>query len=242
MNTLGILITFVVSVAGLFEPAASTSLDQIKTQCVQRCALFTSLSGHIRIFMEAASNKINITSNTHGTYEQLRREGSLLVRCELTSTVTQETNGRTKSDESTLLTISDGRFTHTLSTQPKKPPSATRTLTMPSQTVLADAAFLDGLGRDHHIRVLPDETLDKTEVWVLEAIPKNPARAFIAKTIYYIAKDTGIRIRSTGHDSTGRRIQLTEFTEIKLDPPIKPNRFVFKAPAGVSIVDLTPSR
>ena len=224
------------------KPAGPTSFQDFKASCIQSGSRHKSVSGNMRITMEAMAGKKKTFTEIRGAYEHLNGARGLLVRGEFTSTVTQEIGGVPYSDTTKVLTISDGRFAYTLSELQGQPPNATRNIQVPSQTALADEPFLNGLSQAFDIRVLPDELVDNKPVWVLEAKPKNPARALITKTIYYIAKDSGLRIRSTGHDATGKRVQLTELTDIKLDPPLKPERFVFKAPPGVRVVDLSPSK
>ncbi len=218
-----------------------TSFDQVKSASSQHCREIHSLTGKIRIDTESSTQQLTVHSEALGSYEHLvRKDGKLLFRVDLQNKVTQSANGRSASIDQSVSTISDGHFSYTLTTQPGQPATALRNLPKPSQTVLGDEAFFDGLSRGYHVRVLPDEKIDGKDVWVLEARPKAPGR--VAKTIHYIQKDHGIRVRSTGHDATGKRVQLTELSDIKIDPPLKQDRFVFKAPAGVKIVDMTQQR
>lgn len=238
---------FVLLLFGIAQPQPSTpavaSFDTVKSASSQHCQQFHTLTGKIRIDTVSSTQQVSIHTEALGSYEHLvRKDGKLLFRVDLHNKVTQSANGRSAAVEQSVSTISDGHFAYTLTTQPGQPATALRNLPKPSQTVLADEAFFDGLSRGYHVRVLPDEKIDGKEVWVLEARPKAPAPGRAAKTIHYIQKVSGIRIRSTGHDATGKRVQLTELSDIKIDPPLKQDRFVFKAPAGVKIVDLTQQR
>jgi outer membrane lipoprotein-sorting protein len=193
-----------------------------------------------------SDSKINATTtiqaHANGAYEHLRRKGRLMFRVDLKNTVTQIVRDQKSFGEQSVQTISDGKYAYTLSTSAGQPPSATRATPKPGQTVLADEAFFDSLERDFVLKVLPEETINSIPVWVLEAVPRPRSSGKVAKAVYYLTKDSGIRIRSTNHDRAGKRIQLTELTDIKLDPPLNPDRFVFKAPPGVPVVDLSPPR
>ncbi|HKQ49297.1 MAG TPA: hypothetical protein VJZ71_14595 [Phycisphaerae bacterium] len=243
MSALAFFVMTVLSTAQPPQEATPPStIEQIKNTCRQQAAAHKSLAANITISTDLFASNAQIRSHATGTYEHLRSKGRLLFRVDLKNAVTQTAAGRTAVVDQTIQTVSDGKYAYTISTTAGQPPSATRAQPMPSQTVLADEAFFASLERDFNFRILPDANIESHEVWVLETVPKTRAPGRPAKTIYYLTKESGIRIRSTGHDATGKRIQLTELTDIKLDPPLKPERFVFKPPPGVPVVDLSESK
>lgn len=218
---------------------AEETVESIERQAIAACENHKTLSAKMRLTADLTMGAAEIRTESNGTYEHQRQGENVVFRAELKNVVTSKARGQERKVEQTVVTISDGEASYTLTIQPGIKPTATKGAPKPGQTVLADRHFFNSLKKQYDIRVLPDDEVEGKPAWALEATPRQPAPNQPAKSIYYIHKDSGIRVKNTGHDKTGRRIQLTALTDLKLDAPIDSKRFMLDIPDGVTIVDTT---
>lgn len=90
------------------------------------------------------------------------------------------------------------------------------------------------------LKLLPDETVDGKPCYVIEMTPASPAmRATMGRMVSYYVKKTGLSIKGVSYDTKGKVSSTTITTDVKVDEKIDPSQFVFKAPAGVTVQDMT---
>src|SRR5437870_3564910 len=76
--------------------------------------------------------------------------------------------------------------------------------------------------------------------YVIEMIAKNPiARQAMGRMVGYFDKDNFVQIKSMAYTTDGKVMGTSTTTDIKTDANIPADRFVFKAPAGVTVTDMT---
>lgn len=218
---------------------AEDSIETIRNQAIAACARHESVSGKIRISADMIIAGATVNSESNGTYEHLRRGEKILFRVDTKNVILSKLQKREGRVDQDITTISDGQYCFTLTERKGRKPTATKAAPQPGQTVLADQYFFQGIILRNELRILPDQKIEGKDTWVIEATPKIPDETQPAKSVYYIQKETGIRVKSTGHDATGKRIQLTALTDLKIDPKLDPRRFIMEIPDGVTIVDLT---
>lgn len=227
------------------EPAEvlkpTETLESVEAQCARRCREHASLTARLRLNKEINSPQGEVTIEAIGEYQHQRKGEKLMFRVELKNTVVTRSGGRESKVEQKVLTISDGQFSYNMAEMGGQVINATKSLSQPAQTMLADENFFKTLRTHYELRLMPEEQIDGQEVWVIEARPRRPAPGGPAKTMHYLLKEGGIRLRSTDHDASGRRIQLTGLSEIKFDEKIDPRRFIFTVPKDIKIMDLTGS-
>src|SRR5262249_17648891 len=94
--------------------------------------------------------------------------------------------------------------------------------------------------QNFNLKLLPDEKVDGKPCWAIELVIKDPAaRAMMGRTVTYYDKNNGIGVKSVTTDKDGKVTTTSTTTDIKLNADIKPDKFVFKAPEGVKVQDLT---
>ena len=89
------------------------------------------------------------------------------------------------------------------------------------------------------MKVLPDEKVDGKDTFVIEAVPKGLARQPVTKMKYYLEKENGTVVKLLGYDRAGSEIMSIVYSNIKINPEIDVSRFVFQAPEGVQVMDMT---
>jgi hypothetical protein len=111
---------------------------------------------------------------------------------------------------------------------------------MPDEPMmLTNQAYFDGLKKEYDLKLLPDETVDGKATWVIEAKAKQSIPGGPATLVSYFDKSNGMNIKIVGKDPGGKTVLTATTSDIKINPPLKPERFVFKAPEGVEVMDLT---
>jgi outer membrane lipoprotein-sorting protein len=177
-----------------------------------------------------------------GTYEQLSEGEVTKFRMDLKNSIVTESNHKiVESGQSSILVVCSGYLVYTL-TENQEEKNAVKNISKPSQCFATSKAFFDALFRENYVRLLPDDKVDGHEVWVIESTPKQMIGGQPVKTVHYILKDCGLRVKTTGHNVDGAQVQVSLLSDIKFDTGIKPDRFVFKAPSGVRIIDISQSR
>lgn len=109
------------------------------------------------------------------------------------------------------------------------------------------AAMLDSMyARHSSIKVLADEKVGGHDCYVLEGIDdwadedsEDDPMITVVKHVYWFAKDTGMPVKLAGYDGKGNTVVIGEYFDIKRNSDISGERFTYKAPANVNLVDAT---
>ncbi len=64
-------------------------------------------------------------------------------------------------------------------------------------------------------------------------------RSAAAEQFMYFEKATGMMVKMVGKDSAGKVMMETLTTDLKVNSSISADRFVFNAPEGVQVIDMT---
>jgi len=219
---------------------AGETIASVAHQAIQASKKHASVQAKLLMRMDVGTgDSKQLKSIGKGSYEQLSEGDVIKFRMDLKNNLVIETDTKIiDTPESSVSIVCNGLSVFTL-TDNMGEKSAVKNLSQPTQSLAASKAFFDSLFRENYVQLLPDEKLDGKEVWVIESKPKMLTRGRPVKTIHYILKDCGLRVKTTSHNEDGVQIQLTLLSEIKLDDPVPPERFVFNAPKGVRVVDLT---
>jgi outer membrane lipoprotein-sorting protein len=193
-------------------------------------AKFTSVT-HIEM------GEVVSDSKSHGTLELMRKGDKWLLRQEMKTVTTQKFGEQENKMEQEVLSIMDGEYAYTL-TDMAGQKMAFKTKIDPKTTGDPTSTF-ETLRKDHELKLLPEETIDGSKVYVIEATPKEKATAGYGKTVYYYQQESGVLVKMVAYGEDGKPQMTMTYTDIKLDVDIKPERFVFKAPPGVEVIDQT---
>ncbi len=219
--------------------ARSESVDDVQKKLVEAHAKMKSYSCKMKTVQNmdmGGGNKMS--SDYTGTVEWSRKGEKYLFRSEMKGNSVQNFGGQENKMEASATIICDGDMVYTLSTQ------MGQTMAMkqkPDGSMGGEPkkVFEDLLARNN-VKVLADEKVDGESCFVLEATPKDPAEAAtMSKTVMYFRKDVGINVKTVGFDKDGKEIFTNTSTDFKLNSEIDAARFVFKAPEGVQVMDMT---
>ncbi|MDO8629518.1 MAG: hypothetical protein Q7R41_03405 [Phycisphaerales bacterium] len=229
----------VVGVPGLVR---ADSIEDIQKKLVESHAKLKSYACKMKMvqnFDMGQGNKMQ--SDYAGTTEWMRKDDKFALRTDLKGTAIQSFGGQDNKMDMSVTMVCDGDTLYTLSTQMGQ---TMATKQKPDATLGGDPKkIMDDIVSKHNVKVMPDDKVDGETCFVIETTPKDPADAAnIAKTIMYFRKDIGVIAKTVGMDKDGKEVFTNTSSEFKINSDIAADRFVFKAPEGVQVMDMTGSQ
>jgi len=225
-------------VLGLVLPAAvADELATVEKKLTAAWKKHKSMTAEFTMVTKMEQPGFVMESKTEGTQEVMKKGDQLLFRLELaTSTVQKVGDQETKSEQKVTM-VSDGTYAYTLSEMMGQK-TVVKTKVDP-QSVGDPQAMFKFLRKDHTLKLLPEETIDGKKVFVIEATPKQAQPMAPSKSVYYFLQDDGALVKLVASDQAGKPMTTMTYTDVKSDVKIDPQRFVFKAPEGVQVIDQT---
>ena len=224
--------------ASLISVVRADPVEDVEKKLVEahsKMKSYTSKTKTVQNFDMGGGNKMS--SDYGGTVEWKRDGDKQKFRTEMKGTTNQSMGGTDNKMEVSVLMVSDGEFLYTLSEQMGQKMA---TKQKPDAAMTGDPKKLfEKIHADNTVSILPEEKVDGVSTVVFEVVPKNTADGPVAKSIMYFAKDTGINVKVVGKDKEGKDVFTNTSTDIKVNTEIANDRFVFKAPEGVQVMDMT---
>jgi len=217
--------------------AAGDDLKTVEKKIIGQWEKHKSMTAKFTMVSHMEMSGMVMDSKAEGPFEVMKKGGQCLARQEMKIITTQKFGDQESKTEQEVLLVVDGEFAYTL-TDMAGQKMATKAKIDPQMTGDPKATF-EWLRKDHELKLLPEETIDGNKVYVIEAKPKEKPSAGYGKSVYYYQQENGVLVKMVGHGVDGKPQMTMTFTDIKLDVDIKPERFVFKAPPGVQVIDQT---
>lgn len=231
-------------VAGLVFSAtasAADTLEDVEKKILAQAEKNRTLSARTATSSDIEAPGMRMKSQAEGTYEYARRGDKTLFRMESKSAGTTKFGDQpeTKSEDKTLA-IADGEFYYTL-TETAGQKMAMKMKLDPSKINVTGKEGFEQLHKDYNLKLLPDEKVDGHEAYVIEATPKKPKPGTTELTRFYYSKENGVLVKSAMESKAEQSKSKVTFSlsDVKPNADIKPERFVFKAPEGVVVMDMT---
>lgn len=220
--------------------ARADSLDDIKAQIRDKLGKLKSVQAKMKMTQDMNMGGMQYKTQSTGMYEVQNKGDRSPFHSEMVSKMETTMPGmEPQTRDGKLLSVSDGEFVWTLH-EADHQRMATKTRPTEAMGIFGDTRFLDTLEKEHDLKVMKDDKFEGKAVWVIEARPKKPVpMSPIARTEHSFQKETGLWVRAVAYDEKDKVISTTEVTDIKLNQTIPPERFVFKAPEGVQVQDMT---
>ena len=228
----------VVIVAG--PVLAGETLESVEKKIVEQWENHRSVSAEFTLTQEMEMGGAKIGSTTKGTYEHLKDGDRQLYRMDMTTNNVQDSGGQTMKSSSKAMVIDDGEFQYVLTEVQQMPePMAVKAKSDPTKVGGSGKAMFDSLRKEYDLKLMPDKTVDGESVYVIQGTPKATGPEGWAECLYHFRKDVGMPVKMVYLDKDGKVVQTLTYTNIKLNPKIDRDRFVFKAPEGVQVMDMT---
>jgi outer membrane lipoprotein-sorting protein len=178
-------------------------------------------------------------SQTEGTYYWMKKGDKFMFRTDMSGTSENTFGGQTVKSTDKTTSVCDGDHMYTLSEQDGQK-HAMKAEVPPGTGDMDVRSSFSEMRMEQDLKVLPDETVDGMDCFVIEATPKaeepdNP----ITRYVMYFDKKTGISPKSVFYDKAGKVAGEVTSTDVKVNVDIDPEKFVFKAPPGVEVMDMS---
>ncbi len=217
-------------------PALADPIDDVQKKIAAAAEKIKSMTADITMNMDMVHEQMTMKMSGNGTLEFMRKGSAHLSRSEMTTSM--DMGGGMPSMKSQVLTVTDGEYTYTLSEQMGQQMGTKMRIDPASQQVPSEKMF-DTMRERYTLKLLPDETIDGKQTYPIEATPKV-ADGQTGKSVFHFDQKTGMMVKMVTFGPDGSKpMQTTTITQIKTDVDIPADRFVFKAPPGVQIHDMT---
>lgn len=223
-------------VLGLTLAAATVSaetVEEVGKKISAASEKLNSFSAKIKVVTEMNQEGFSMVGTTEGTIELLRKGDYFLTRNEQKGVTQTTVGGNVTKQESSVLVIGDGTFTYTVSENAGTKSAQKYKMEKP------DVDPFKVLRTTSDLKVIPDSSSDGQAAWVIEATPKGDQAATQGKTILHFHKDSGQMIKMITIMPDGKPMNTMTYSDIKMNDKISPDRFVFTAPTGVEVQDMT---
>jgi outer membrane lipoprotein-sorting protein len=175
-----------------------------------------------------------LVTNSNGTFEYMLEGDKEKYRMDSSAELTL--GGQAAKSRQT--TVCDGEFLYVLTDQ-----EGQKTLTKQRATArpgwAGGARMLQELKTHHDLALLPDERVGDEDSYLIEATSRTGGLNSPPKMRMFFSKKTGILLKMMGLDEASMPMMTLTYQDVRINPGIDPSRFVFEAPAGVTMVDQT---
>jgi len=211
--------------------ASAETIEEVGKKIAAASEKTKSFSAKTKMVTEMKQPGFSMTSTNQGTTEMLRKGETFLIRMENKGVTQTDVGGNVTEQETSVLTINDEAFSYTYSEAAGMKSAQKTKLGKPPTDPFA------GWRESADLKVLPDATVEGLACWVLEATPKTAEGQ--GKSVMHFHKDSGQMLKMVTYAPDGKPMNTMTFTDIKINGAISPDRFVFKAPPGVEVLDLS---
>lgn len=244
-RTLGI-VSAALLVLSLSTPLFGETLEEVEKKISDMQAKYKSIQIKSKHKQDLVTEDMTIKDEGETTAEYKRKgEKGYQARVESKSKGTRKLKDKEeeKTEMSTLM-VHDGEYMYILTITPEQKSAMKQKPDAKSDLNPFDAAQLfKEQHKNFNIKLLPDETIEGKAVYAIETTPKKgDENPILGKSISYYDKKTGISVKTIAYNPQGKPYLTSITTEVKLDSDIPDSRFVFKAPEGVQVFDMTKAQ
>ena len=216
---------------------AEDSLEAIAKRLEEVGSKLKSMSATQIVEVQSESADFKMVSHTSGKYEYMRKGDTTMWRLESETTSVSTVAGKDVKMEQKMTMVCDGKFNYTVSEMMGQK-TAMKSAIQKNITSVAGKGFFETLRKDNTLKLLPEDKADGKAAYVIEAVPKSKGPEMsISRTHYFMLKESGIVAKTVMFDAQGKPMTTVLMTNLKINPEIPGERFVFKAPEGVQLMD-----
>lgn len=218
--------------------AAADEIEAVEKQIIAAWDKLQTLSGKMTASMEMAGEGFSMKSTQTGTHEMVRKGETLLYRMESESISATTMQGTENKQTSKSLMVCDGQHIYSL-TETDGQKSANKMKV--DHSMMDVKSFLTQMRKDYVLKLMPEEAVEGQACFVIEASPKEGGAISMGmgKMVVYYAKEFGFPLKTVMYTPDNKPMNTMTYTDVKVNQPIDPARFVFTPPADVKVEDLT---
>lgn len=225
----------------LVSSAAADTIESVEKEILEKLAKYTSCQGKSHVVQDMQTPDMKFKTEGQSTFECSKKGDKWLYRSEGKSKSVTVIQGQEQKSDAYTLSICDGEHIYTYSEADGQKTAMKMAMTTPF-SMLPDKSYFDNMRKDYDLKLVGDESVDGRNTWVIEAASKSAASAqpgSITTMALYFDKETGMTLKVVGKDTAGKVVMTSTTSDFKVNPQIADDRFVFKAPEGVEVMDMT---
>lgn len=227
----------------LFALAASAAADTLEEA---EKAVTAALGKHKTItFTSFTKSEMDMggakfTSESTSKIEALRTPSGFKLRADSKYKNVMGGEGANTMEGANLM-IYDGEFMYMLNDMMGQKMATKDKATADLPNPFDGGSLFKSLKQEFELKLLPDEQVEGEACYAVECTPKggSASQDSIARIVNFLSKKSGVSLKSVVYDKGGAAMTTTTTSELKLDSDLAPNRFEFKAPDGVTVMDST---
>lgn len=211
---------------------ADQTVKDVEKEIVSAWKQHRSVTADINVIV-TRGNEQNVLSKQSGTFELLKQDEGLQVRMDITGEPVAP--GQPAGH---MLVVINGKHVYLL--QEMGAQRMARKADMDPKMTGDPSMILEALHENFDLKLKPEETVRGEAAYVIEATPKAAANAPAGMSVEFrFSKEHGAILDMTQTSAQTGTVQKTIFKDFKYDVKIDPERFEFKLPEGVELVDLS---
>ena len=214
---------------------APPTLESIEKTLLAKWDQVRTLSAVINTVHEGVRGDTVARRDGHGSYHLLKKDGKTFVRMEINSKSVAQGETSVVGPAQNMLTVCDGDAIYFQRDVGGRAQVYKMGLDHSEFLELGGPRFFAKLRRFTAVKVLPDETVNARETYVLQATFDNTG----STTLYFLDKQTGILAKMVQEMPKDQTSKLLTVSEIRLNVDLKKDLFRYAPPAGVEVRDLT---
>jgi outer membrane lipoprotein-sorting protein len=240
-SIVGIGIVFGMMAAGLVH--AEQTLESVENEVEALWAKIDAFSAKMTSDTTVAMGLTSMKSHATGTLECLKQGDVALFRLEMLNKIDTGIP-LVGAVEQKALSVFDGKNLYN-EMEAIGIHKAFRT----SGAAAADSTPASGKSmfaefrRKGELKLLPDTTVDGEAAYVVEVTPnaqtKSASPTPVGSIKYYISKKLGLQIKIEVLDDEGQPTTAIVYSDVDVNAKLAPERFEYKAPAGVTVQDMS---
>jgi outer membrane lipoprotein-sorting protein len=218
--------------------ASGETIDDVKKKIHEKLSSYKTIQYKATTTSSTDSEQVSYKADSTQTIAAMKKGDKVLSRIESVTKGETKFSGQSQKIDSTMLSICDGDYAYDYTEQMGMKNAMKRKVD--KETIFNPFDGLNmfkSLESMYTIKLTGEETVNGKPCWVIEQIMKPGPQSPGGKTISYYEKSTAMGIKSTSYDAKGKVSATSNITDIKIDASIPADKFVFKAPAGVEVVD-----
>ena len=222
---------------------AEQTLESVENDVEALWAKINAFSAKVTSDTNVAMGPLSVKSRATGTLECLKQGDVSLFRLDL---VNKMDTGIPLAGamEQKMLSVYDGKeMISEMEMMGKR-----QAIRMPSDSArkqgpASGKSMFATFRKQGDVKLLPDAAVDGKPAYVVEVTPndamKKGAPTPVGLIKYYISKEYGLQIKTEVFNEEGEPTSTTVYNDIDTTAKLTPERFVYTAPPGVTIQDMS---
>lgn len=227
------------------SPCLGESIEEVERKLSERLAAHKTLQFKQKTISHITAGDMDMKIDSEAVVSIARKpENKWASRLEAKTRIARKPKDEPEEKQDTrMLTVCDGKDNYILTETAEVTSALKQKLADDALHPLDLKALFAVQRKDYDLKLLPDERVEQADCYVIELKPRPDGRhdqiaTLLSRSITWYDKKTGVSIKAVVYDADGKITATTTVHEVKLDQTIADDQFVFKAPAGVTVMDM----